>query len=58
MVKVLRENNNYSIITNYTTEELKNMGHTMQEINSMKKISIYDEILADPDIEKIGKDLN
>ena len=30
----------------------------MQEINSMKKISIYDEILADPDIEKIGKDLN
>lgn len=58
MVKVLRENNNYSIITNYTTEELKDMGHTMQEINSMKKISIYDEILADPDIEKIGKDLN
>ena len=58
MVKVLRENNNYSIITNYSTEELKDMGHTMQEINSMKKISIYDEILADPDIEKIGKDLN
>ena len=55
---MLRENNNYSIITNYSTEELKDMGHTMQEINSMKKISIYDEILADPDIEKIGKDLN
>lgn len=27
------------------------MGYTIQEINSMKKISIYDEILADPDIE-------
>ena len=34
------------------------MGYTIQEINSMKKISIYNEILADPDIEKINKDLN
>lgn len=30
----------------------------MQEIQSMKKISIYDEILTDPDIEKIEKELN
>ncbi len=34
------------------------MGYNIQEIKTMRKITIYDEILADPDIEKIGKDLN
>lgn len=34
------------------------MGYTVQEINKMSKINIYDEILSDPDIEKIEKDLN
>ena len=58
LVKIIKENNNYSIITNYTTEELKNMGYEVQDINNMKKISIYDEILSDPDLEKISKELN
>lgn len=58
LVKVVKENNNYSIVTNYKTEELKNMGYSVQEINDMKKISIYDEILSDPDVEKIKKELN
>ena len=30
----------------------------LKEINKMSKINIYDEILSDPDIEKIEKDLN
>ncbi len=34
------------------------MGYTVQEINNMKKISIYDEILADPDLDKISKELD
>lgn len=34
------------------------MNYTVQEINNMNKISIYDEILSDPDIEKISKELN
>ena len=34
------------------------MGYTVQEINKMSKINIYNEILSDPDIEKIEKDLN
>lgn len=34
------------------------MGYTVQEINKMRKLNIYDEILSDPDIEKIEKDLN
>ena len=58
LVKIIKENNNYSIITNYTTEELKNIGYEVQDINNMKKISIYDEILSDPDLEKISKELN
>lgn len=58
LVKVIKDNNNYSIITNYSTSELKEMGHSMEDIKDMKKISIYDEILADPDIEEISKKLN
>ena len=58
LVKIVKENDNYSIITNYKTEELKNMGYTIQEINNMRTISIYDEILTDPDLEQIDKSLN
>ena len=58
LVKVVKENDNYSIIKNYTTEELKDIGFDIQEIESMKKINIYDEILSDPDIEEINKELN
>lgn len=58
LVKIVEENEKYSIITNYKTEELKNMGYSMEEIISMKKISIYDEILADPELDKIDKQLN
>lgn len=58
LVKIVRENDSYSIIKNYETEELKNMGYTAEQINSMRKISIYDEILSDPDIETIEKQLN
>ncbi len=58
LVKVDRENDKYSIISNYTSEELKNMGYSAQEINQMRKISIYDEILYDPDLEKLSKELD
>ena len=58
LVKIVKENEAYSIIKNYKTEELKNMGYTAQDIRNMKKISIYDEVLADPDIDKISKELN
>lgn len=58
LVKIVKENDNYSVIKNYKTEELKNMGYTAEQINSMRKISIYDEILANPDIDKISKELN
>lgn len=58
LVKIVKENDTNSIITNYTTEELKNMGYSAQEINNMRKISIYDEILSNPDMDEISKELN
>lgn len=45
-------------MTNYTTEELKELGYTVKEIKNMAKITIYDEILVDPDIQKLSKELD
>ena len=45
LVKVLRQNDTYSIVTNYDNEELEKLGYTVEEIENMKKIKIYDEIL-------------
>lgn len=53
LVKVNRQGEKYSIVEPYSTEELKNLGFTNQEIASYKKISLYDEILLNPDINKI-----
>lgn len=58
LVKIVKENDKYSIITNYKADELKSMGYNASQINGMRKISIYDEILADPDLDKISKELN
>ena len=48
LVKILRQNENYSILDRYTTDELKEMGYTSKEITNMPKISLYDEILISP----------
>ncbi len=45
LVKILRSNEKYSIVTNYSTEELTELGYTTSEIRSMPNITIYDEIL-------------
>lgn len=47
-VKILRSNDKYSIVTNYTKDELKELGFTTDEIKSTKSITIYDEILKKP----------
>jgi len=52
LIKVVKQNENYSIVTNYNVEELKELGFTEQEINSYKKINLYDEIIANPSIER------
>lgn len=53
LVKVTRKNDKYAIVSNYDTDELKELGFTNSEINSMKKISIYDELVLDPDLSKV-----
>ena len=45
LVKVLKSNERYSVVTNYTSDELIEMGYTTDEIKNRVNISIYDEIL-------------
>ena len=51
LVEILKENDNYCIVGSYSNEDLKNLGFTTKDINNMKKISIYDEIVINPKIE-------
>ena len=53
LVKVLRQNDKYSIVEPYDTEELKEMGYTVSQILDYKKITIYDEIILNPDLSKV-----
>ena len=53
MVKILKESSNYCIIDNYTYEELESMGYSSEEIKKMKEISIYDELIINPQLENI-----
>jgi len=46
LIKILKQNENYTIIDNYSTDELKILGYTSSEIRKMKKIQLYDEIYA------------
>lgn len=53
LVEVKRKNDKYSIVSNYDTEDLKELGFTNNQITSMKKISIYDELILNPDVSEI-----
>ena len=46
LVKVLRQNNTYSIVENYNEEELLSLGFTQEEIVDFPKIKLYDEIIV------------
>lgn len=49
VVKVLKQNSLYSVITNYTTEELKEqLGYTDTELKQVKTIVIHDEVILNP----------
>lgn len=51
LIEILKENENYCIVGNYDNEDLKSLGFTSQEIRNMKNISIYDEIVVNPEIQ-------
>lgn len=45
IVKILKTNEKYSMVTNYTSDELTDLGYTIEEIRQMPNVAIYDEIL-------------
>lgn len=45
LIKVSRQNDTYSIVENYTDEELQELGFSAEEIKEMPKIKLYDQIL-------------
>lgn len=48
LIKILKQNKNYAIIDNYSTNELLELGYEREDINSRKSISMYDEIIVNP----------
>lgn len=49
LVKVLKQNDAYAIITNYTNEELKKeLGYTDTELKQVNTIVLHDEIIINP----------
>ena len=53
LVKVKKQGEKYSIVEAYTREELRELGFTDKEIGSYRKISLYDEVLVNPNLDKI-----
>ena len=53
LVKIAKQNDKYAIVKPYDTDELKELEFSDKEILSYKKISIYDEILLNPDLQKV-----
>lgn len=49
LVKVNKKNEKYSIVSNYNTEELNELGFK----NYSRRISIYDELILNPDLSKV-----
>ncbi len=48
LIKILKQNDKYAIVENYTSEELKEIGYTSEEIKGRKTLTLYDEILKNP----------
>lgn len=53
LVNIIKQGDKYSIVKPYTTDELKELGFSNEEINTYKKISLYDEIILNPDLSKV-----
>jgi putative membrane fusion protein len=53
LVKVKKQGEKYSIVEPYDTEELKELGFSNKDIINYKKISIYDEILLNPNLDNL-----
>lgn len=43
-VKIIRQNDKYAIVENYSNEELVNLGYDLSTLSGKKSIALYDEI--------------
>lgn len=48
LVKIQNQNEEFSIVSSYSSDELKELGFSSSEIYSMKNIALYDEIVLNP----------
>ena len=55
LVKVKRKNDKYSIVSKYSTNELEKLGIDKDKITLTKSISIFDELVLNPDLSKYEK---
>ena len=53
LIKILKANDKYSIVSNYTTDELRELGLTDSQIVNNKTLYVYDEIVLNPDLSKV-----
>ncbi len=53
LVNVKKQNDKYSIVSNYTTDELRELGLTDSQIVNNKTLYVYDEIVLNPDLSKV-----
>lgn len=53
LVKIRKEGENYCIVSNYDSKELKELGFTTAQINNMRQVTIYDEIILNPDLKNV-----
>ncbi|MBR1803070.1 MAG: hypothetical protein IJ777_03810 [Clostridia bacterium] len=47
-IKILRQNEKYAIVDNYSNTELRELGCSEEEIKQSKSLTLYDEILEKP----------
>jgi len=45
VIKILRQNENFAIVENYSTAELEEAGYDLNALDGKKSISLYDEIV-------------
>lgn len=53
LVKILKQNDEYCIVRQYKTEELKELGFSSTQIYNMRNIALYDEIVINPTEEQM-----
>lgn len=48
LVRIIKKNEKYSIVENYTNAQLIELGYSSEEIQARKTLTLYDEILKKP----------